>query len=89
MAYTSNCIVCAEYSKRRAASIWTGYVVLFDEINGTVKKKNVVAGFCDKHQSKSKMMPHQEEISRHKWCYGLWTGDMGINSARGPLVKEY
>ena len=89
MAYTTKCIVCAANYKHRPASLWTGYVLLFDESEGKIERKEVVAGFCKRHQEESKTMPHQGEVSRKKWCYGMWTGDMGIDSSSGPLLKEY
>lgn len=82
MSYTTNCIVCAENLKRREAHTWIGYVLLLDK----QERKKVVAGFCKRHVHKIKTIPHHPQISRSKWCYGIWTSDMGIDRISGPLV---
>ena len=74
---TQNCIECALNLHRREATSWSGYVVFFDDF----RKKKVLAGFCNKH--KHSKLPHHREICASVWCFGLWTGEMGLLSEMG------
>lgn len=84
MSYTVNCIVCAQNAKRSPAAMWTGYVLMVSDD----KKENVIAGFCKKHEHLRNSMEHKKELSRHKWCFGLWNPDMGVDRSYGPLFKD-
>ena len=76
MSQTVNCIICAQYGKRRRATNWFGCVLFINDD----EKDVMLAGFCDEHEKDSMTLKRPRHLPKH--CFAVWLPDMGRSNPR-------